>query len=414
MKLSHLTASLALAFPLMAGCHSDESLRPPLPAGGELFARYVAMGNSITAGYQSAGINDSTQRQSYAVLFANAAGTVFNIPSLQGRGCPPPLTNNVTLERVGGGSDSTCDLRDATPAPPPFINNVAVPGAEVQDLLTNFGTPVSSANALTTFILGGRTQIETMLDVDPTFVSLWIGNNDVLGAVTSETNPGDPALVTPLATFQAQYGKVLDRIEATGAEAALISVADIAVIPFTSTGSTYWCLKTGVCPGILPAPFPPNFMVDISCAPAVVNPASVGDSTRIPWTIGVQRIATAAGDPANTYTVDCTVDSEVITPSELANLAQAVSGYNAFISSEAAKRGWAYLDINPTLQSELGTRIPLFPDISASLTGGSVDFGPLFSLDGVHPSAEAHRIVADLLAAEVNQTFGSSIPVPVP
>lgn len=414
MKLSHLTASLALALPLLAGCRSDESLNPPEPAGGELFARYVAMGNSITAGFQSAGINDSTQRQSYAVLFANAAGATFNIPSLQGRGCAPPFTNNVTQERVGGGDATTCDLRAATPAPPPFISNVAVPGSRVQELLTNFGTPASSANALTTFILGGRTQIEAMQEVRPTFVSLWIGNNDVLGALTSGTNPGDPALVTPLATFQSQYGEVLDSIEATGAQAALISVADVAVIPFTSAGSTYWCLKMGVCPGVPPAPFPPNFLVDNSCAPAAVNPAAVGDSTRIPWTIGVNRIATAAGDPGNTYTIDCTLDAEVVTPSELANLAQAVSDFNAFISSEAGSRGWAYVDINPTLQAEVGGQIPLFPDISAALTGGSVGFGPLFSLDGVHPSAAAHRLVADLLATEVNQTFETSVPVPVP
>jgi hypothetical protein len=42
-----------------------------------LFQNYVSLGNSLTAGYQSGGINDSTQKQSYAVLFAQQAGTRF-------------------------------------------------------------------------------------------------------------------------------------------------------------------------------------------------------------------------------------------------------------------------------------------------------------------------------------------------
>ena len=45
-----------------------------------MFPRYVAMGNSITAGFQSAGINDSIQQQSYAVLFAQAGGRALRHP----------------------------------------------------------------------------------------------------------------------------------------------------------------------------------------------------------------------------------------------------------------------------------------------------------------------------------------------
>ena len=55
-----------------------------------IFSSYVALGNSITAGYQSGGINDSTQRLSYAVLLAKQMGTRFAYPSLVMPGCPPP------------------------------------------------------------------------------------------------------------------------------------------------------------------------------------------------------------------------------------------------------------------------------------------------------------------------------------
>ncbi|HTD69913.1 MAG TPA: hypothetical protein VK647_05630, partial [Gemmatimonadales bacterium] len=52
---------------LVAACQNDVLNSPGVPpyAGGAMFQRYVAMGNSITAGFQSGGINDSTQRRSY-------------------------------------------------------------------------------------------------------------------------------------------------------------------------------------------------------------------------------------------------------------------------------------------------------------------------------------------------------------
>ena len=48
-----------------AACQSDQLNRPfSVTPVDPLFDRYVSMGNSITAGFQSDGINDSTQLQS--------------------------------------------------------------------------------------------------------------------------------------------------------------------------------------------------------------------------------------------------------------------------------------------------------------------------------------------------------------
>src|SRR5213596_3422064 len=84
-----------------AACNDDQLNRPfgNIPVD-PLFARYVSMGNSITAGFQSGGINDSTQQQSYAVLLAQAMRSPFFVPSLTKPGCPPPFTNVFTGARV--------------------------------------------------------------------------------------------------------------------------------------------------------------------------------------------------------------------------------------------------------------------------------------------------------------------------
>src|ERR687887_356750 len=125
----------------VAACQNDTLNRPFLDTPVDpLFARYVSMGNSITAGFQSGGINDSTQQQSYAVLLAHAMRSPFFVPSLTKPGCPPPYTNVFTRARLSAGTDTTCALRAVPAVPPPYISNTAVPGAEVMDILSNLDT----------------------------------------------------------------------------------------------------------------------------------------------------------------------------------------------------------------------------------------------------------------------------------
>src|SRR6267378_285213 len=196
IRTTKLFAAAALGIVLGASaCHNDELFRPAnfVPID-PLFERYVSMGNSITAGFQSAGINDSTQLQAYPVLLANAMGS----PRVTPLGYP---TSTAT----------SCYLRQARSVPQPYVSNTAVPGAEVLDIYNNLDT-ASNPNALTTLMLGGLTQTQMEARAHPTFVTVWIGNNDVLGAATNSANAGDSTLITPVPTFQANYGAMLDSI----------------------------------------------------------------------------------------------------------------------------------------------------------------------------------------------------------
>ncbi len=420
MTAKRFAASLLIALPLILSCRSDDSLNPPA-IDDPMFRRYVSMGNSITAGFQSAGITDSTQQRAYPVLLALAMGTTFNIPSFNnnavlGNGCPPPLNNNVTQTRVGPPPPTGCSIRVTTDQP---INNVAFPGATVAELLSNLGAPPSATDVYKQFILGGRTEVELMKALDPTFVSVFIGANDVLGSFL-DTNPGNPALITSEATFIAKYDSVLDAIESEGARAVLVSVPDITTIPYANMGAIWFCLKNGNgAGGNCGAPFPnqdptlagiPTFTVNANCAP--VPPAGGGISVLVPWPIGLTKLSTAVGGtPAS---IDCSVDNEVITATELGAAATALAAYNAHISSEAQARGMAYFDINLALGALVANgTIPRFPNIAPALVGQSVGFGPMFSLDGFHPSSAAHQLIADSLASVINAAYGTTLPVPV-
>ncbi len=402
-----------------AACNNDKLNRPfaNIPVD-PLFDRYVSMGNSITAGFQSAGINDSTQQRSYAVLLARAMHSPFFVPSLTNPGCPPPFTNVFTQARLTptGYPPSTatsCYLRRIPSDPPPFISNTAVPGAEVLDLYNNLDT-ASNANTLTQFILGGLTQVQMLRRAQPTFVTVWIGNNDVLGAATSSTNGGDSTKITSVANFQARYGALLDTIAAAGPQGAvLIGVANVAGIPFFSRGATYWAIKNGLVPG---AAFPPTFTVSNNCAPiATLIPGARGDSILVPFPYGAALLGAAqAGASRN---LDCAdTVAAIIVPKELIKLIGAMTAYNAYISAQATARGWAYLDPNAKFAalSADTAQVRAFPYFPQGNAGDTVavrrPFGRAFSLDGVHPSSSSHRLLADTLRILINSKYGTAIP----
>src|SRR6266566_2001521 len=402
-----------------AACNDDQLNRPfgNIPVD-PLFARYVSMGNSITAGFQSGGINDSTQQQSYAVLLAQAMRSPFFVPSLTKPGCPPPFTNVFTGARVtpAGYPTSTatsCYLRKIPNPPPPFISNTAVPGAEVEDIFNNRDT-ASNANSLTQFFLGGLTQAQMMERAQPTFVSIWIGNNDVLGAATSSTNGGDSTKITSVPNFQARYSALLDTVEAAGPQGViLIGVANVTAVPFFSRGATYWAIKNHLAP---PDSFPTLFTVSNNCAPIATGiPGARGDSTLVPFPYGAALLGAVQLGAARNLDCADTV-AAVVVPKELVKLAAAVVSYNATIAAQATAHGWAYLNPNPTLDSlralpQPNTVVRAFPLIGQPCNVNP--FGTAFSCDGVHPSAFTHRLIALKLRAAINAAYTTNIP-PIP
>jgi len=390
-----LAAGLVLA---AVGCSNEDLITPPVPQykGGAMFQRYVAMGNSFTAGFQSGGINDSTQQQSYVALVAGKMGSPFYYPSLNPPGCPPPFTNIFTGARVLGGTSTTCALRN--PNIPPFLTNVAVPGAEVIDGISNFPKPGTNSNALTLVMLGARTQTQAMMDARPTFVSVWLGNNDLLGAVEA----GDTTLATDTAAFRTEYAQVLDSIDATGASAVLIAVglghlANNVVVPFFSRGSTWYGLWASGA--FAPAPF----TVAANCAPPR------GDTVIVSFAYGFGLLAASQAGPD---TLSCTA-APVVEPPEVAFFVRLQLEYNAIIQALAAAHGWAFTDsVNTTLDSLAGVPNQFAPFPNSAVACSGSPFGLAFSCDGIHPNQGTQLLIARKLVRAINAKYGSAIPVP--
>lgn len=410
----------ALVAPFLTSCWGDlvtnETIgSPAVPSGGAMFQRYVALGTSIGTGIQSAGINDSTQRQSFVLLLARAMGhtlgTTFRYPSFTNPGCPPPFTNPLTGARVTppGFPTSTsmsCYVR-AAGSVASAVNNLSIPSLRAMQVLNvgDLSFPATDTLKLAQFITGGRNPADVMDQIRPTFVTLEVGANDVLGAATR----GDSTLLTDTAGFRTTFDAIAGRIAATGARAAVSNVPDVAVIPNLSAGRWYYILK-------FVAPTPPFnsplFTVNPSCAP---GPLAIGDSTLFPFSTTGGILKVLSGGRA--ATVNCALGTAdtvgtalpVLSAAERKAVRQRVNELNAIIAQEVASRGWALVDLNGELLLQLGRgQIPAFPSLSTPTT---TLFGPLFSLDGVHPNAAGHKLIARAFAAAINATYATSLVV---
>jgi len=410
----------------LAACEQnrDVLMAPPAPTpANAIFASYVALGNSITAGFQSNGINDSTQKQSYAVLLAKSMNTPFRYPSLAMPGCSAPIANTqtgalVTTGVPAGTAALPCYGRTFATDTGEILNNVAVPGARVLDPTS---TATVASNTLTQLFLKGGTQVSQALRAHPTFASIWIGNNDVLTAGLSgivKPTPGLGAgIISDSATFATNYNLMLSQLiaGAPGLKGILIGVAKVQNLPSLSSGALIASTSatgTAIRNGINQA----------AGTTVTVMPNCVGSASliNVPLLIGAIRkyVANPATAGAHPPVISCDVNTSapypypvgdiyVLDAGEQATLNGAIDGYNSYISAKANTIGFAYYDPNILFAAKRadGT-IPAFPNLAST----NATFGTLISLDGIHPTAAAHLLIANGLITAINAKYATTLP----
>ena len=403
IRAGAIATAVALAG-LVAACSKDSvDVVAPSTAIYPMFQTYVALGNSITAGFQSGGINDSTQRESYARLLAQQFQTRYAYASLAGDGCPPPVINFLTQARKGGGSSTTCFLRNPASATA-VLNNVAVPGATALDPVALTST---SANLLTQLIDGGKTQVQKAVDEKATFITMWIGNNDVLDAAAKGVTVATAALVTPgitdTVTFKTRYKADVDALlKIRNIKGMLIGVVNVTAIPLL---------------------FPAESLLSNATLKAQFDVASgggVGSVTVLPNCVGSRALVSSAilglmQSGAHPRIISCQANVPaapvgnwfILDTLEQAIFNKTITTYNNYISAQATAAGFGYVDPNPLLaQLKAAGGIPRFPDFSSA----TAPYGTYISLDGIHPAKPAHVLIAKALITAINAKYSTSIP----
>jgi lysophospholipase L1-like esterase len=370
-----------------------------------LFSNFVAIGNSITAGFQSAGINDSTQQASFALLLAGQMRTRYAFPALAKPGCPPPIANGLTGELVS--ETVACALRkvplvNGVAVAPSSLNNVAVPGFGTADV-TALGTAAPRNNPLAQLILGGKTMVQKALEVQPTFATIWMGNNDVLQPALT----GLPGGATPLDAFRANYAKMMNEftLGAPGVKGVLIGVVQVSGVPLLIraeqlTNATNLAVASTIAGRAV-------FLDPVSCTgpalQALVNLIAIAQ--RPAGVPGVVFCTKQGGSPD-------LGDIGILDVGEQATVKDLIDGYNAYIQAKADSTGFAYWDPNPLFgQLQASGAIPPFP----IFTSTTQTFGQYISLDGIHPSTLAHRRITNELVTVINAKYGTKLaPISLP
>jgi phospholipase/lecithinase/hemolysin len=443
-KILKTIAFIAGVVLILSACDDYNKLTAPtVDTGNANFSRFVTIGNSLTAGYLSGSLFETAQKYSYGKLIANQLGTSFEQPLVGDPGTGGRLEiESLSPFTLSTNPNAGAPLNLTYPAP---YNNLGVPGAFVYDVLnaTNSSNNFTAVFAgvpnpmfdliLRNSALNIGTQFQQAAALDPTFVTLWIGNNDVLGFATSGGTK--PAAPTDVPTFTALYTATGGAIASLGAQVVVGNIPDVASIPFFTTVGPQMALGVpwsqlallGV-PGLFyqehgnTGPSMTVFADSLTLLTGGVLVTLKGSSYASLVGTPTGKFYTDFGFPGLPPGIDTTQafgvhpqnpwpDALILDPGEIITAKSTVDAYNGVISSVADANGFGLVDFNT-----------FFKGIRASdFAGGTVIdgitfktfyvSGGLFSLDGVHPTSQGQAIMANEFIKVINSKFSANIPL---
>ena len=378
---------------------------PELISEGEgIFQRYVAIGTSISMGVQGDGVYAATQQTSWPAQLARLAHRELSLPLIQAPGCSAPLSAPLAggARTSGEGAGLTFLLRQCSPNEEGVVlpaGNVAIDGARTGHALT--ATPENPdpghATQYPRVLAPGQSQVTAMEAQNPKIVSVELGGNDILGASHGLYAPG--VNVVPVSVWEPQYRQVVARVDAAAKHAVLVGlVNDVRSFPAFRTGAELWAAKATFVP----------FNVNVS--------ANCENSTNLLFVPVIVPTAVGTGayyarNGLGQYTLSCAnntglVEDYILGAADVAGVNAQLAAMNAVIQNEAETRGFAYFPLGALYEGAVTK--PAFNAVAIMTT--AQPYGPYISLDGIHPSAEGARVLADAAATALNGTYRLNIP----
>jgi len=446
-----LVVFLPLLF-IFTGCKLEEpnEVQTQTDLKGETVAKYVALGNSLTAGVQSGSLVEDHQVFSFPNLIAGKLGiTSFEQPTVAFPGIDPILQLNAATLSVAPYPGAAGVPSNLTA---PSYQNLGIPTATTWDVVNATTSNdnyryflFGEGNAAIDLVLRGQGSMFAQAAAQsPDLVTLWIGGNDALGFATSGglkpltpfdlggTIPG-----TPLPDFKAAYTELIDNVATLGAMVAVANVPDVTSVPFFRT------VGPGMAANFIAGSIPYNLSYekasdDLSTGIATGS-ATTTDllSGTVLLTLNGSSYTGAIGTGSGKFYRDfaalqgVTVEQYLATipvvdttqafgfhpqnpwpnmlildADEIAMVQAATAAYNQLIAAKVAENGFALFDANAFLN-----------DITAdgSYTSQGYTFTPtfvtggMFSLDGVHMSNAGYAVVANQFIEAINSTYDVAI-----
>jgi GDSL-like Lipase/Acylhydrolase len=396
-------------------------------AGQATFTNYIAVGNSLTQGYQDGGMHNEFGQQdnSYPAIIARQMqlanpSMIFKQPTV-----PPLGQGYMHLEYINGEIEVIKAYDEDVINDPTAIdddpawanwgdqtmkyNNLGLSGIKLVNCLSggknttiNFNLLQLSLNENGRFLDFGDeinpiTYLDHIKQSKATFFTNWLGNNDVLGwsteggddgPVTNEIGITVPGLfltqLSDLDEFRNKYDSVLAVFKSMGAKGVCATLPDVTSIPYFNT-VTLEAVDDDV-------------WIREGADTTIVRLATEDDLLLL---TASDELADGLGK-AQSKPLKHTV---VLDKDEIAIVQNRTNEINNAIRSLANSYGFALADMNAFMKTLTNT----------GLSFDGVDFTPkyieggVFSLDGVHPNGRGYAIIANEFIRVINDFYGSNL-----
>ncbi len=459
-------------------------------SGSANFSNYVAVGNSLTAGFADNALYITGQQNSYPNILAGqfdfAGGGEFSQPLMNDNLGGLLLNGNqITDNRLVLSVDADGErapvilegnpTTEVTNGPTGPFNNMGIPGAKSFHLVAPgygnaAGVPTGAANPYYARIATSTnaTVLADAASQNPSFFSLWIGNNDILSYATSggvgvdQTGNIDPSTygpndITDPNVFASVYSQEVSALSASASGGALINIPDVTSIPYFTTvpaqaipldaataaavNAQFALYNTQVLPALVAASIITQEeadarMVSFSAGQnfPIMTDDDLTDVTQILIAQGLPadtaellgQLRQATNDdlivlpassvlgtapnpdiPTNVVGVSLPLGDEfVLTSVEQGRVATASAAYNATIQGIASANDLAFVDARAALNQVAQGGVAYNGGVltSAFATGGA------FSLDGVHPTPRGYAYTANVIIDAINAKYNATIP----
>lgn len=398
MKRTIYQYMLLMMVALLAACEPNVDEFKPSNGTAD-FSKFIAIGDSYTAGYTDGALGLRGQQESFSYILGKQLMYVgsesFNQPLVQ-------LEGSVgTTDLPTGGKNGYFELQVVNGAlkPVPTAGNMNIFGERVYSADNqNFGIPGAKvihmgnlapypayprlnpfyarfASSMDATVMGDA------LATQPTFVSLWLGNNDLLAYALAG---GESDEITNSLVYAGALSNIVDAIQASGAEVVVGNIPAIAAIPYFN-----YILANGHI----------AFVIEDESAPGGIRQLVEGEKVLL-------SASTALGMGYGQSLEMPLPAKYVLDATELAAIESTRVEYNKSIKALAESKGLALADLAALMDvaSTTGLLIDGNRYTSTFASGG------VFSLDGIHATGRGSAIIANAFIDAINEQFNASVP----
>ncbi|MBI9037464.1 MAG: SGNH/GDSL hydrolase family protein [Bacteroidales bacterium] len=407
--------------------------------GSADFTSYIAIGNSLTAGYADGALYTSGQKYSFPNILANQLKTV----GMEGE-FKQPIINTENGVGVSGSSLVTkfilnystdcygitsvgpvravkdpdqatlqAELFTSVASQGPF-NNIGIPSLKsIHVFAPNYGTlnPYYGRFAENP---AADPVIDEFGKIDYTFFTLWLGNNDVLSYALAG---GDGEVITPMPGtpgigFAASMDAIITDLTYFEAKGAVANIPDIMSIPyftFMQTQIPYNGLvlvRQGQVDSLNAAYQPLGITFSLGQNPFIVTDATSGYPRKMKETdIFLLSLPT---DSLKCFGFGSSIPiphKYILDETEIGKINTAVTEFNVKIKDLALLHNAVLVDMNSYLD-EFITGM----DFDGIHFSSKFISGNLFSLDGIHLTPQGNAIVANYFIDKINAAYNANIP----